>query len=123
MNQTRFTLTVGSCFMFLGVLMGAFGAHALEHRLSVQAQGWWQTAVHYQMLHGLALLALGASRVSGLERATQALILGIIIFSGSLYALALTNIHWLGAITPIGGLLMMIGWLMLIYQFWKGRVI
>lgn len=123
MNHSRFTLAAASLLMFLGVLMGAFGAHALEHRLSVEAQGWWQTAVHYQMIHGLALLALGASRISGIDRAINALVLGIVIFSGSLYALALTNIHWLGAITPIGGLLMMVGWLMLVFQFWRGRVI
>ncbi|HQT81702.1 MAG: DUF423 domain-containing protein [Ferrovum sp. 37-45-19] len=123
MNQSRYVLAVASLFMFLGVLMGAFGAHALQHRLSVEAQGWWQTAVHYQMVHALALLALGASRISGIERATTALIIGIVIFSGSLYALALTNVHWLGAITPIGGLFMMAGWLMLAFQFWRGRVI
>ena len=107
----------------LAVMTGAFGAHALKARLSAEALGWWQTAVAYQMWHALGLLALGvllrvslatpALPVTGVQTSAVLLQVGIVIFSGSLYAMALGAPRWFGAITPIGGLAFMAGWLWL----------
>jgi uncharacterized membrane protein YgdD (TMEM256/DUF423 family) len=108
----------GAIFGFLAVAAGAFGAHALKAHLSDYALGVWNTAVQYQMYHALALLCLAgiskhvSRRFTG-EAALTCFTFGIIIFSGSLYALALTGVKWLGAITPIGGALFLIGWLAL----------
>ena len=93
--------------------LGAFGAHGLKQTLDLhQTAGIWQTASMYHLLHSVALLSL-CSR-SAIPKATfWCFSTGILIFSGSLYALALTNIKPLGAITPVGGLLLIAGWLML----------
>ena len=96
---------------------GAFGSHALRGQLRDRALEIFETGVRYQMYHALALLAVGIllSRAtepipSTLSIAGFAFIAGIVIFSGSLYALSLSNIKWLGAITPIGGVFFMAGW-------------
>ncbi|SMF54677.1 DUF423 domain-containing protein [Pseudobacteriovorax antillogorgiicola] len=106
---------IGAIFGALGVGLGAFAAHGLKARLSDYALGVFETAVRYQMYHALALIAVGllASRIeSNLVRiASYSFIIGTIIFSGSLYTLALTGIKWLGAITPIGGLAFIVGWI------------
>lgn len=103
---------------FLAVALGAFGAHALKERLSAEALGWWQTGVLYQGLHALALLgvALAAAARPGrlLHVAGVCFALGVLVFSGSLYVLALTGARWLGAVTPLGGLLLLAGWLALL---------
>ncbi len=109
---------------FLVVALGAFGAHGLEAKLKANGHvDNWQTAVHYQMFHTVALLgvawmaSLTASGQPGgglVHAAGWCLLMGIIIFSGSLYALALTNITKLGAITPIGGTLFLVGWVLLL---------
>lgn len=98
------------------VAAGAFGAHALKEKLSDRAVEIFQTGAQYQMYHALALL-LGALLLSRAETplptlvaAEFAFIIGIAIFSGSLYALSLTGIKWLGAITPLGGVAFMVGW-------------
>ncbi len=104
-------LIAGSLLAAAGVALGAFGAHALRSVLSPPALEWWHTAVQYQMWHALALIGLGALRLSGLGLALALMGTGTILFSGSLYLLALTDLHWLGMITPLGGLLMMAGWL------------
>jgi uncharacterized membrane protein YgdD (TMEM256/DUF423 family) len=100
---------------FLGVLLGAFGAHALRERLSEEARGWWETGVLYHLVHALALL--GASLVPGRGRvlllARAAFLSGVLLFSGSLYALALGGARGLGAVTPVGGLLLLLGWVLL----------
>ena len=94
---------------FLGVALGAFGAHQLAPLLSAnQTSSIWQTAVLYHLVHAVA--ALWAT-----DRHPMAVwiwALGILVFSGSLYLLAVTNIRWLGAITPIGGVLFLAGWLL-----------
>lgn len=99
------------------VLLGAFGAHALNGRLDAQALSVWHTAVDYQFWHALALaLALAAfAAPPGRARdvALRAFGLGIVLFCGSLYALALGAPHWIGAITPLGGLAFIIGWVAL----------
>ena len=109
MNILRIAAVLG----FLGVALGAFGAHALKEKLSPAALQIWNTAVLYHLLHAVALLALGLyARSSGSDVKTSAGLFtaGIVIFSGSLYALALSGIKPLGAITPIGGLCLLAGW-------------
>jgi len=109
MTATRTAAILG----FLGVALGAFGAHGLKTLLEAHATtAIWQTAVLYHLVHAVA--ALWASE----KRSTVVWIwtAGIVIFSGSLYLLAVTNIRWLGAITPFGGILFLIGWGMVAFQ-------
>jgi uncharacterized membrane protein YgdD (TMEM256/DUF423 family) len=106
-------LRIAAVLGFLGVALGAFGAHALRDRLAPAALQIWNTAVLYHLLHAVALLSLGLyARASGADVRTPAglFIAGILIFSGSLYALALSGIKPLGAITPVGGLCLLAGW-------------
>ncbi len=102
-------------FGLIGVALGAFGAHGLADYLAANDSALtWQTAVLYQLIHAVALLALGRQTTRW-----RALVwvwsLGIILFSGSLYALALGGPGWLGPVTPIGGLLFLLGWLILCF--------
>jgi uncharacterized membrane protein YgdD (TMEM256/DUF423 family) len=108
-------LLVGSLVGFLGVAAGAFGAHGLRSRLSPDMLAVFETAVRYQMYHVFALLitAVVIGRVGDARLLTIAgwsFITGMVLFSGSLYALALTGISGLGAITPLGGLAFLVGW-------------
>lgn len=123
MQQTqnyRWIIVAGAGFAMLAVIIGAFAAHGLKQMLEAYALGLIQTAARYQMYHALALLLLGA--VSTTARfsprwtmfAAIAFSLGIVLFSGSLYILALSGTRWWGAITPIGGLAFILGWLALI---------
>ncbi|MDP9141305.1 MAG: DUF423 domain-containing protein [Pseudomonadota bacterium] len=112
-------LALGALYGFLGVAFGAFGAHALRTRLSADMLAVWKTAVEYQMFHALALLAVGfllrAGSSSTLLNISGACFAGgVVLFSGSLYALALSGVRVLGAITPLGGLLFLIGWALLL---------
>ncbi len=104
----------GSGFSLLSVVFGAFGAHALEEKLSPKMLDTFEVAVRYQMYHGLGLIivawALSQWQNSLTTAAGWCFIAGILIFSGSLYILSLTNTSWLGAITPIGGLAFIAGW-------------
>ncbi len=105
---------IAAAFCFLAVALGAFGAHSLKATL--QANGTaevWNTAVLYHLAHAVALVAL-ALHGTGNRGASYLLIAGIVIFSGTLYLLAITNVRWLGAITPLGGLCFLGGWLWLI---------
>ena len=104
---------------FTGVLLGAFGAHLLRGILEKSGTTQiWQTGVFYHLVHAVALLVL--SGWNPVPRAAYTLMLmGVIIFSGSLYILALTNLRWLGAITPVGGLAILASWLVL--SFRKGN--
>ena len=97
---------------FLAVALGAFGAHALRGVLSPEALEWWKTAVLYQGIHVAPLLALGLAPQPGrLARAAGLLfIAGSALFSGSLYLMSLTDLRWLGAVTPLGGLAFLAGW-------------
>jgi uncharacterized membrane protein YgdD (TMEM256/DUF423 family) len=108
-------LLIGSLIGFLGVAAGAFGAHGLRNRLSPEMLAVFETAVRYQMYHVFALLIsaaimgrAGDARL--LVIAGWSFITGIVLFSGSLYALALTGVSALGAITPLGGLAFLVGW-------------
>lgn len=101
---------LAAAFGFMGVVLGAFGAHALQPLLMANSTlAIWQTAVFYQLVHAVAML-WAADRKPLIARFWAA---GIVFFSGSLYLLALTNIKWLGAITPIGGILFLVGWALL----------
>ena len=121
----RLFFTLGSLFAFLGVALGAFAAHALKGRVDADLLVIFETGVRYQMYHAFALLAVGWAftrwpctvlKVSG-----WLFVAGTIIFSGSLYALSLSGARWLGAITPIGGLALLAGWLCLAWATWRGR--
>lgn len=109
----------GAILGFLGVAAGAFGAHALRSRLGADMLNVYETAVRYQMYHALALVLTGfmATRLysSALTAAGLLFLIGIIIFSGSLYVLALSGTRWWGAVTPIGGVAFLAGWLALVY--------
>lgn len=114
----RTFLLVGALAGFIGVAFGAFGAHGLRSRLSPEMLAVFETGVRYQMYHAFAVLivALGAARFDGwlIRAAGWSFTAGIVLFSGSLYALALSGVTVLGAITPIGGVMLLIGWALLI---------
>ena len=100
----------GAVLGFLGVAAGAFGAHGLRGALAPDRLEIFETAVRYQLIHALALLAVP---ILGAAGAGWAFLAGTIIFSGSLYLLVLTDQRWLGAVTPIGGVVMLAGWVLL----------
>ncbi len=109
---TSWTIRAAATLGFLGVALGAFGAHSLKRVLNdFGTADIWETAVFYQLVHAVALLALAIT-----DRASRLLsilwIVGIVIFSGTLYIIATSEMKWLGAITPIGGVLLLVGWLL-----------
>lgn len=110
----RQLVIAGALMLLIGVGAGAFGAHGLKRLISPDMLGVWQTAVLYQLVHGLGMLIVAAlcARFSPslLSLAGAVMLLGILIFSGSLYVLVLTDIKWLGAITPIGGAAFLVAW-------------
>jgi len=109
-------LLLGSFYGLLGVVLGAFGAHALRERLSESLLRAWQTGVEYQFYHAFALLLLGGLIHSGAVTGTWSsaagwcFALGVLLFSGSLYGLALGGPRILGPVTPLGGLFFILGW-------------
>jgi len=109
-RDEKLPLLIGALLAALGVLFGAFGAHGLRTVLSPEALGWWQTGVQYQMWQALGLVAIGAARLPGTRLSVWLLALGTLVFSGSLYVMALTGARWLGMVTPVGGVLMIAGW-------------
>ncbi len=119
-------MALGAMFAFLGVALGAFSAHFLRERFTPRDLEIFDVAVRYQLTHALALLITGlilwwrGLDVSRLLVITPWLFTaGIIIFSGSLYALVFTGKRWLGAVTPIGGVLFLAGWLLLALALWQ----
>lgn len=103
----------------LAVAAGAFGAHALKARLTADMLAVWNTAAHYHLIHAVVLLALAlhaqaTGRTGG--AAFPLMLAGIVLFSGSLYAMALSGIRILGAITPIGGLCLIAGWVLIAWE-------
>ena len=113
---SRTWITLGSVAGAAAVACGAFGAHALKERLDPQELNTWTTAVHYHLLHSLALVCVGimAEREKRVNLSGWAFALGILCFSGSLYWLALGGPRWLGPVTPFGGLAFIVGWLGLV---------
>ena len=117
--MTRILFALGAALAFLAVALGAFGAHALSTRLPPDRLAIYETGVRYQMYHALALLAAAwACERFGAPAgaAGWALVAGIVIFSGTLYALAFWAPRWLGAITPVGGLCFLAGWALLAWS-------
>ncbi|HLJ51579.1 MAG TPA: DUF423 domain-containing protein [Bryobacteraceae bacterium] len=98
----------------LGVILGAFGAHALKSRLDPESLGIWEKAVFYHFVHALGLLVV--SRIPKTDGVGWLLVAGIVLFSGSLYLLATTGIRILGAVTPLGGLCFIAAWLLLAWR-------
>ena len=113
-------IIAGSFFAALAVIFGAFGAHGLKSKISAEDLVIFETGVRYQMYHSLGLILLGLLGISTSINISQLpgllFILGIIVFSGSLYLIPLTGLRWLGAITPIGGTALIVGWFSLIYN-------
>ena len=113
-SAARLFLLFGAGYGLLGVAFGAFGAHALRARLAPDLLAVFHTGVEYQFYHAFALLAVGVlllvKPAPALPVAGWCFALGVLLFSGSLYALALSGTRWLGAITPLGGLLFLAGW-------------
>ena len=115
-DSSRFALLAGALLAALGIALGAFAAHGLRAVLDQAALAWWQTAVQYQMWHAIGLIALGAARLPRTLLPALLLATGTVIFASTLYAMALGGPRWLGAITPIGGSLMIAGWLVLAWR-------
>lgn len=101
---------------FLVVALGAFGAHGLEGRLSEEALGWWETATFYGLGHAVAALAIALSGREKLGAAGWAFALGVLLFAGSLYALALGAPRVLGIVTPFGGVSFLVGWGLILWN-------
>ncbi len=122
-QMDRFFFVAGSLLAFFAVALGAFAAHGLKSRLTPDMFAIFEVGVRYHMYHALALLAVAWASAhwpqSKVETAGWAFIAGIIIFSGSLYLLSITGNRWLGAITPIGGVAFLIGWILLIWAVWR----
>lgn len=117
-------IIIGAINAFLSVALGAFGAHGLEGRVEPKYLANWQTGVQYQMFHAVGLMIVGilAGQIASsslLNWSGWLMLAGIIIFSGSLYVLTLTGISILGAITPIGGVSFLVGWVLLIIAMVK----
>jgi len=121
----RNILLSGAIFMALGVLLGAFGAHALKNSLSPEMLAVYKTGVEYQFYHALGLLLIGliGFRLNSkwIQVSAILLIVGIILFSGSLYILSISGIKIIGAITPIGGISFVSGWICLIIGIQKQK--
>lgn len=119
-------LTLAASLGCLAVILGAFGAHGLTRFLAALADGpqrleWWKTAAQYHLAHALAMgLTAGLlGEVRAGRIACIAFAIGIVLFSGSLYAMTLTGVRWLGAVTPMGGTAMIVGWVALAIAAWS----
>jgi len=114
----KLMLMLAALYGFVGVAFGAFGAHALRSRLTPEMLAVWRTGVEYQFWHALALMAVGLLALSRpgplLNAAGWCFAIGVLLFSGSLYALTLSGVRVLGAVTPFGGVLFLIGWALLL---------
>lgn len=109
------TLNAAAVTAMLTVALGAFGAHGLDGRLDTKALGWWDTATFYLLTHAIAAFAVGLSKQSAwFQRSAQMLLVGAAVFALTLYSMALGAPRWFGAITPLGGLLMLCGWALMV---------
>lgn len=122
MERTFFGL--GSVLALLGVAAGAFGTHGLRGTISAQDLATFETAVRYQLIHALALLATAwaATRWPGasVQAAGWLFVVGTVVFSGSLYVLVLAGQRWMGAVTPLGGVCFLLGWGLLAWSAFRG---
>jgi uncharacterized membrane protein YgdD (TMEM256/DUF423 family) len=122
--SARLALVLASFFLFVAVAAGAFGAHALKDRIAPELLAVYQTAVQYHFWHALGLLAIGVLLVQkpdsgALAIAAWLLVAGMVLFSGSLYALALTGVRGLGAVTPFGGIALLAAWVAMGWAAWR----
>lgn len=120
----RLFLTLAAFSGLLAVVLGAFGAHGLKQRLPADLMAVYQTGVQYHFWHTLALLGVGILLLQGVQgkllvASGWLFAAGIVLFSGSLYVLAISGVRWLGAITPIGGVLWIVGWACLALAAWR----
>lgn len=122
--DARWWAGVAAACGLAGVALGAFGAHALTGRLDARGQALWQTATMYLLVHAAALLAVSAVAAQLRGQAPQAapalLGVGMVLFAGSLYLLALGAPRWLGMVAPVGGTALLAGWAMLLYWALRG---
>lgn len=122
MNERQLLIT-GSLNMFVAVAAGAFGAHGLRRIVSPEMLSVWQTGVMYHLIHALGLLIIAAlmPRLGAAALSTPGTLMfaGIILFSGSLYVLTLTNIKWIGIVTPIGGVAFLVSWAWIAWASWR----
>jgi len=120
----RLFFVLGALFGGLGVALGAFGAHGLRQILSAEDLATFEIGVRYQMYHALALIAVAWAMSrwdhAALAAAGWLFVGGIVVFSGSLYALVLTGQRWLGAVTPLGGVALIVGWALLGWAAYRG---
>ena len=120
-NTTNLIIATGAFNAFLAVAAGAFAAHGLKNILSAEYINTFKTAADYQMIHGIGLIIIGILNRQNTSRcnvrAAILMFIGIILFSGSLYALTLSGIKWLGVITPFGGICFLIAWLILGFNY------
>ncbi len=124
MKHRHFFIMVGSVSAAIGVAAGAFGAHGLKNVLSSEMLATYETAVRYQMYHAFGMIVAGMLTSNPRmkiwsHRAGMAFLLGTILFSGSLYALTISTERWFGAITPLGGVCFILGWLFLAVAAWR----
>lgn len=124
--MARLFILIAAISGLMAVVLGAFAAHALKQGLAPESLQTFQIGVQYQMYHALALMGVGVflhikPGLPGLKASGIAYILGALLFSGSLYALALGAPRWFGPVTPIGGLSFMIGWVLLATAAWRSK--
>ena len=122
--MAKLFITLAALSGMLAVVFGAFGAHALKNKLDDYAMGVFETAVQYHFYHTLALLGVGLLALtlpdsSLLKSSGWLFTVGLVVFSGSLYVLSFTGLRWLGAVTPLGGLAFIAGWVCLAAAAWK----
>ena len=123
----RAAVALGSAFAFLGIALGAFGAHSLRESLGTDGTMIFETGVRYQMYHAIALIMTGllartsVGTSSTLRLSLVLFVLGIVLFSGSLYVLALAQFRWIGFVTPLGGLAFLGGWAAMFYAVLRYR--
>ncbi len=123
--MSRALFSLGALLGALGVAAGAFGAHELRARVSPEILAVFETGVRYHLIHALALLAVAWASTRWASAAIRVagwlFVAGILLFSGSLYALTLTGVREFGAITPFGGVAFILGWLLLAWGVWKSQ--
>ncbi len=126
--MSKMYLLIAAVNGFLAVALGAFGAHGLKRKLSAEMLAVYQTGVQYHFYHtlalfGVALLMAQLPQSSALRWSGLLFCIGIAIFSGSLYVLSITGMRWLGAITPLGGVAFLAGWILLAIAVWNWKVV
>lgn len=124
--MSKLYLLIAAASGFFAVALGAFGAHGLKQKLSADMLAVYQTGVQYHFYHtlalfGVALLLLQLPQSTALRWSAALFFIGIIIFSGSLYVLAISGVRWLGAVTPLGGVAFLVGWILLAVAVWNWK--